>query len=86
MRTLNSGTSELIPKKNRQKFLTLGPTFAILPFAHKSILTLLPSCDEYFGVYLSWWNHQTRFKMVHSDNAKPRVRQSQVCYLRITRY
>ena len=47
-------------------------TFAILPFSHQNTLTKL----------LSWalWS----FKIVHSNtkNAKHRVPQSQVCYLR----
>ena len=58
--------------------------FAILPYSYKNTSTKLPS--EYFGVYFSWWNHQMRSKMVHfnTKNAKSRVRQSQMCYLRTT--
>ena len=70
----------LIPKKNSLKFLTLHSPFCLF-----LIQILLLNCHpEYFGVYFSWWNHQMCFRMVHSNtkNAKSRVRQSQVCYLR----
>ena len=39
MRTLNAGTSELIPKKNCSKISNI--TFTILPFSHKNTLTKL---------------------------------------------
>ena len=60
-------------------------TLAILPFSHKNILT---KCHPgYSGVYFSWWNHHMCMKVVHSytKNAKSKVRQSQVYYLRTTR-
>ena len=79
---LYTGTSELIPKKTRLKMSNI--TFDILPFS----IVIFNFHPEYFGVYFSWWNHQMRFKIVHSNtkNEKSRVRQSQVYELRTTNY
>ena len=74
--------SKLIPKKGHQKFLTFH-----LPFCIFCLKMLQLNCHpEYFGIYFSWWNHQIRFKMVHSSpqNAKFGVHQFQVCYLNTT--
>ena len=79
--TLNSGTSELILKKNVWKFSYI--TFPILHhFASKFHLNCHP---EYLWIYFSWWNHQIRL-MVHSSlkNTQCTVRQSQVYYLHTT--
>ena len=56
-RTLNAGTSELIPKKKRLKFPTLHSTF--LPFSHKKILILSTlessSLDETIRYASKWF-------------------------------
>ena len=82
--TFNACTSELKPKKNHQKFLTLSPYIH-----HFSLFSLKYfNCHhEYFGVYFSWWNHLMLFKMVHfnTKNAKCRVCKSQVKALLLTR-
>ena len=59
-------------------------TFAFLPFSPKNDLTKLPSW--YLSVYFCWWNHQIHIKKVHSNtkNAKSRICQSHMCYLRTT--
>ena len=52
MLTLNAGTSGLIPKRNRLKFLTsIRPFFSFL--SEKKILKL-NGHPEYFGIYYSW--------------------------------
>ena len=69
------------PKKNVTNFLHYIRHFT---FSHETVS--LNYHHKYFGIYISWWNHQMRFKMVHSSpkNAKFRVRQFQVCYLHKT--
>ena len=81
-RTVNAGTSELIPKRNHLKFLTLDSPF--LPFYQKNTHT-----EWSFWILsndYSWWNNRLRFEMVHFSikNAKCRVGESQVCNLRTT--
>ena len=69
-------------KKKSLKFLTLHSRYS--PFCPFLIKILLLNCHpEYLGIYFSQWNHQMRFKIVHSNtkNAKSIVHQSQVCSL-----
>ena len=73
MQTWNTGTSELIPKRNCLKFLTLHLPFCL--FSHKNTLNWHP---QYFGVYFSWWKHLMHSKMVHS-NTKNANRVCQSC-------
>ena len=80
----NSGSSELWhTTKKCLQFLTLHLPFFV-SFRSEKKRTLEQNYHlEYFGIYFSWWNRHMHIKMFHSntENIKPRVCQSHVCYL-----
>ena len=97
-RTLNAGTSELIPKRNRMKFLTLHLLFCLLIRKKKHAYTPPPTPTSPPHKYsnlttiLSTLESTTLDKAIRSTsnfnfntkNAKFRVGLSQVCNLRTT--
>ena len=62
-RTLKAGTSELIPKRNRLKYLTLHSPFSFL----STNMFKLNGHPECCGIYYSYfsWNYLMHFKMFH---------------------
>ena len=70
-RTLNAGTSGLIPTRNRQNILTYIRHFTSLS---EKILRV-NGHPEHFGMYYFWGNHQMGLKLVHSSKRKKNNRR-----------